>query len=262
MLNRSVLPRLLALAVLMLTFGAVAAQGDPAAPTAVRVRVAHLAPFAGSDSANVTVELGGAVVANNLAFGDRTGYQAVAGGAADYEVFVLRDGGIVHSETVTLPDGDTSLIVVGDETQVPLDLFVVNDTLEDPGAGLAGLRILHAAAVGATIDATRVDVCSQTGELFNATANGLRYLRSTSYRLLPAGDYDLKITRTVPETACAGAVIIDPPPLTLAEGDKTSLYLVGDGTNQPLTVFTFEDGLGDGGGPTDSLVNLPVIVRQ
>jgi len=42
MLNRSILPRLLALAMLVLGVGIVGAQE---APTAVRIRIAHLAPW-------------------------------------------------------------------------------------------------------------------------------------------------------------------------------------------------------------------------
>jgi len=263
MLKGKSLPRLLALVALLLTAVTVAAQSDPAAPAAARVRVAHLAPFAGSDSANISVELGGNVIASNLAFGDRTNYQNVAGGAGAYEVVVLRDGSPVHSEPVNLPDGDVSLVVVGDNVpEIPLDVYVVDDTMSDPGAGSAAARILHVAPIGTTIDATRVDICSQEGVLFSPTADALRYLRSTADRILPAGDYDLKVTRTVPGTPCAGTVVIDPPPLTLAEGDKTSLYLVGDGPNQPLTVFTFEDGLIGGEQPTESAVHLPVIVSQ
>ena len=87
MLNRSVLPRLLALIMLLLTAGVVAAQTMPTlpappgaspapnAPTAARVRIAHLAPFAGSDSATITVHIDGAAVGGALAYGDHTDYQ-------------------------------------------------------------------------------------------------------------------------------------------------------------------------------------------
>lgn len=56
--------RLLSLfALLVLLSAAVSAQ---AAPLAVRVRVAHLAPFAGSSAAKLTVTLDGAPLAANL----------------------------------------------------------------------------------------------------------------------------------------------------------------------------------------------------
>lgn len=63
MLNRSILPRLLALAMLVLGVGIVGAQE---APTAVRVRIAHLAPFPGSDNATITVEINGTAVGGAL----------------------------------------------------------------------------------------------------------------------------------------------------------------------------------------------------
>lgn len=99
---------------------------------------------------------------------------------------MLHNGGVVYSESITLTDGDASLIVIGDQTQVPLDILVVDDALADPGPGAGGIRFVHVAAIGATIDATRVDVCFQDGDPFHNTGNAFRYLRTTAYRILPA----------------------------------------------------------------------------
>lgn len=233
------------------------ARAETGAPTAVRVRVAHLAPFAGSGSATVAVRVGGATVGNTMAYGDRSDYQALAVAPGDHQIEVLRNGEVVVDTTANLLDGDTSIVVIGDETQVPLAVQVVNENLADPGVGEVGLRIIHVAAIGATIEATRVDVCNEAGQSFNGSAEGLRYGRATSYRILPAGDYDLKVSRRN-DVPCTGEVVIDPPPITLAEGTETSLFLVGDGANQPLRVFTFADGL-IGGGPVIRTLYLPML---
>ncbi|HOU39994.1 MAG TPA: DUF4397 domain-containing protein [Promineifilum sp.] len=262
MSNRSILRCLFIVAVLAVSVAA--AQAEPNAPAAVRVRVAHLAPFDGSDAASIAVHVDGAAVGGTMAYGGHSAYITLPGAAGDHLIEVLRDGAVVLAEPHALADGDTSIVVIGDDSQVPLDLLVLDENLAEPGVGRAGLRITHVAAIGATIDDTKVDICSQTGELFNATAAGLRYTRTTSYRLLPVGDYDLKITRLNAGGSCLGPVVIDPPVLTLAEGTKTTLFLVGDGTNQTLAVFTFADGLiGDDNPPaTGGTLFLPVLAAS
>lgn len=261
---RSVLRCLAMMTALLAATAAAAAQAEPAAPAAVRVRVAHLAPFAGSDSATIAVHIDSTAVGGTMAYGGHTDYVALAGGEGDHLIEVLRDGVVVLSEPHTLADGDTSVVVVGDDNVVPLDMLVLAENTDEPGAGHAGLRITHVAVLGATINETKVDVCNETGEIFNGSAAGLRYLRTTSNRLLPIGDYDLKVTRTNAAGDCAGPVAIDPPVLTLAEGTKTNLFLVGDGANQTLAVFTFADGLigDDGPPPTSGKLYLPVLAAS
>lgn len=260
MLNRSILPRLLALVALLLGVSVAGAQDAPAAPAAVRVRIAHLAPFAGSDSATIAVQIDGVAVGGTLAYGDHTAYLTPAGAAGPRNVQVLRDGAVALTASVTLADGDNSLIVTGGASDLPLGVLALDDNLADPGVGNAGLRVTHVAPIGNTIPATQVDVCTQDGVSFHNSAVGLRYNRSSAYRIIPANTYDLKITRFVNEdTPCVGTVVIDPPPITLNEGSKTTLFLVGDGTNQPRAVFTFEDGLIGDGSPTESQLNLPVV---
>jgi hypothetical protein len=259
MLDRSIWPRLLALAALLLGVGVAAAQDAPAAPAAVRVRIAHLAPFAGSDSATIAVQVGGAAVGGMLAYGDHSAYQTLAAGPGTHTIQVLRDGAVAVSEAVTFDDGDASIIVTGDENNVALSVLVLDDDLAAPGAGQVGLRVTHVAAIGATIEATQVDVCSQDGAIFHSSAAGLRYNRTSAYRLIPANTYDLKVTRYNEATPCAGSVLIDPPAVALAEGTKTTLFLVGDGPNQPLAVFTFDEGLIGDDSPTESMLYLPAI---
>lgn len=262
MLNRSSLARLIVLVTLLLAgTAAVQAQSNtPNAPTATRVRVAHLAPFPNSNNATISVQIAAAPVGGTLAYSNRTNYVTIPGGAGTYNATVLHNGGVVYSESITLTDGDASLIVIGDQTQVPLDILVVDDALADPGPGAGGIRFVHVAAIGATIDATRVDVCFQDGDPFHNTGNAFRYLRTTAYRILPAGPYDFKFPRYNETTPCSGEVLIDPPPLMIATGARRTVYLVGDGTNQETAVFTFEDGII--ASQAGSKLFLPTLMRQ
>jgi len=255
---------LFVVAVLLMTATAAVAQAEPAALAAVRVRVAHLAPFDGSDSATIAVRIDDAAVGGTMAYGAHTDYIALAGGEESRLIEVLRDGEVIISEGHTLADGDTSIVVIGDDDLVPLDLLVIGENVDDPGEGRAGLRVTHVAVLGATIEETKVDVCSQDGDIFNSSAAGLRYPRTTGNRLLPADDYDLKITRTNVAGDCAGLTVINPPPLTLAEGTKTNLFLVGDGANQTLAVFTFELGLigDDNPQPAGGTLFLPMLAAS
>lgn len=260
MLNRSSLARLIVLAALLLVASVAATQAAPDAPTAVRVRVAHLAPFPGSNNATISVQIAAAPVGGTLAYSNRTNYITIPGGAGTYNATVLHNGGVVYSEQITLTDGDASLLIIGDQTQVPLDLLLVDDSLADPGPGAGGVRFVHVAAIGATIDATRVDVCFQDGDPFHNTGNAFRYLRTTAYRILPAGPYDFKFPRYNETAPCSGEVLIDPPPLMIATGARRTVYLVGDGNNQELAVFTFENGIIPS--EAGSKLFLPALMRQ
>lgn len=261
MFIRAVLRYLLVGTTLIIFTAAASAQARPAAPVAVRVRVAHLAPFTGSDSATIAITIDGAAAGGTMAYGGHSDYIGLAGGEGERLIEVLRDGAVIISETRTLTDGDHSVVVIGNDNLVPLSLLVLDENVETPSPGRAGLRITHVAVIGATIDETRVDVCSQEGVPFSSNGASLRYPRTTGNRLLLAGDYDLKITRTNDAGDCAGTVLIDPPSITLAEGTKTNLFLVGDGVNRTLAVFTFAAGLigDDGPPPSSGKLFLPLL---
>jgi hypothetical protein len=232
---------LLALFGLALAAVAALAQGEsPAAPDAVRVRVVHLAPFApaGEDSA-VRVEVNGDPLATNLSYGEHEDYQTLAAGPGNHQIEVLFDGGVIVSKAVTLSDGDYSLAVIGDLNLIPGDVLVLHENAAPPPAGRSVLRVVHVAPIGATLDETRVDVCTQDGIPFDNSANNLRYRGFSSFKSIPAATYDLKVTRADVAAPCTGQTIIDPPPMDFPSGVITNLYLIGDDTNRPLGVFTF-----------------------
>ncbi len=217
------------------------ADAQPAGVNATTIRFAHLAPFAPSiNGTRVTVKLDGANVITNFGYGDKTAYQSVTTGT--HQIQVLQGTTPIIDANVNLAAGAFSIIIVGDNNLVPRALWVVDDNEPPPAAGTATLRVAHAAVLGSTIDATRVDVCRQDGQPMNwASALGLRYVRVTDYRRnLTPMTYDLKITRHVSDDQpCAGEIVIDLPPIMLGP-QVTTIYLVGDGTNRPLGYFLFD----------------------
>lgn len=217
------------------------ADAQPAGVNATTIRFAHLAPFAPSINATrVTVKVDGVNVATDFGYGDYTAYQSVTTGT--HQIQVVHGSTPIIDQSVPLGSGAFSIIIVGDNNLVNRALWVVDDNEPPPAAGTATLRVAHAAVLGSTIDATRVDVCRQDGQPMNwVSALGLRYLRTTDYRRnLTPMTYDLKITRHVSDDApCTGQTVIDLPPLFLGE-KVTTIYLTGDGTNRPLGYFIFD----------------------
>lgn len=265
MLKRSTIWLVFALAVALSLAARTQAQAPivPAAPTAIRVRVAHLAPFPGSSANDITIALNGVTLGASMSYGDKTDYQTVAGAPGTFTVEVTRQGAPVDllTDAVTLVDGDQSLVLIGDITQIPLDVLLADDTRDPPPAGRGDLRVAHAAAIGNSNDTTKVEVCSQDGLPFQPGADALRYNRTTTFKQLDAGEYDLKVMRFVEDPACSGQLAIDLPLVTLPSAAVTTLYLVGDGTNHPLTGFTFADGLLGEQPPEQSQVMIPALIR-
>lgn len=258
---KSVLALIVILGLTLLAIASAKGQAA-AAPLAVRLRVAHLAPFAASgEDATLSVEINGTPLPTDLDYGDHLDYQSLAAGPGDYQIQVSLDGGVIISKTVTLADGDNSLAIIGDMNNTPADVWALSDTVAPPGAGRTVLRVAHAAPIGATIDETRVDVCTQDGVPFDNSANNLRYRQASSFKSIPAATYDLKITRAVESAPCSGDIVIDPPEIELANGAITTLYLIGDGTNRPMAVFTFQEGIIGEPEPTNGTIFVPAILR-
>jgi hypothetical protein len=239
----------IALAFLAVLVGAALAQTEspsaPQAPNAVRVRLAHLASFAGSDSDNLTVTINGVPFGGALQYGDKVDYQVMAAGPGNYSVVVLRNGNPFASKTVGLVDGDHTLVIIGNLAGTQPEVFHFSDVIDPPNIGKTKLRVAHVATIGSTLAGTSVDICSQTGAIFTPTAIDLRYHEATIFVSLNPGTYNLKVPRWVDGalTPCTGPVVIDPIPMAFADGAITTLYLVGDGTNQEAQMFSFELGL-------------------
>lgn len=133
------------------------------------------------------------------------------------------------TRTVDLEARDYTAIAVGDGTNQPLDILLLEDEISPVGA-LAKVRVGHLAPF-APDPGTSVDICHQDGTPV-AGLEGVAYGDISGYLPLPADTYDLKIAAP----GCR-AILIDPMPAAFSGGDLLSIFAVGDGDNQPLGIF-------------------------
>lgn len=236
---------LVLLAGLLLTAALASAQeeGGQRADAAPRVRVAHLAPFADAvaDTA-VSITVNGDELLSDFKYADFSDYVTLDG-PGDIDVAVLLNGSPVIEETLTVSDDmDYTVAAIGDGVNQPLALWALVDDNSAPAAGQAHLRVAHAAPFAANLDDTRVDICTQAGGLVNGLA-GVPFNVDSGFFPLPAGTYDLRIAAYNATTPCSGATIIDPLPVTLAEGSISSVFAIGDAANQPPGLLALGAGL-------------------
>lgn len=241
------LPINLVLIVVVLATASIAfaqSGNEPAANAAApRVRVAHLAPFAPDvESTAVTVTVNGEVLLTDFKYTDFTEYVTLDGpGSVDVAVLVGNTP-VIQETLVVANDTDYTVSAIGQGTNQALELWTLVDDNTPPAAGNAHLRIAHAAPFGNSPAATAVDICTQDGSVVNGLAN-VPYKGESGYIPLPAGEYDLRIAAHNAATPCTGATIIDPLPVTLAEGSITTVFAVGDVTNQPPGLLAVPGGL-------------------
>jgi hypothetical protein len=213
---------------------AAAQTGPEGAPTTASLQVAHLAPFASGAGTSVTVALNGAPALTNVLYGDSTAYIELPPGAYTVDIIPTGAGSPAITANATLVAGGFyTAIAVGNGTNQPLSLVLLEDNPPPPAAGDVLLRLGHLApfASGAAVLA---DVRLQDG---TPILEGITFTDVTGFLPLPAGTYDLAIT------APGGSpVLIDPLPVTLTAGQILSAFATGDGVNQPLGAFALPTG--------------------
>jgi len=98
------------------------------------------------------------------------------------------------------------------------------------------IRVVHAAPFAADLSATEVSIRTAGGSLVNGL-QGVPYNAESGFFEIPAGTYDLKVASN------NGLVnYIDPLPAELPAGADVTVYAVGDGINQPLSIIAFPVG--------------------
>ena len=212
---------------------------DPA-----RVRVAHLAPFAGTaEDTSVSVWLDMMEVVSGFTYGETTSYLEVPPGM--YGASVIPTGTVTPAITGTLmleAGIDYTVAAVGNAVMQPLSLLVTTDDNTAPAPGMAKLRAVHAAPFAAGDVLTEVDVRTDEGDLFGGLEN-VAYGGVSDYLEVDPDTYDLMVT-----APGGNPTYLDIPPVALAAGDVATLYVVGDGANQPLDALLV---LGQARTPTD-----------
>jgi hypothetical protein len=250
---------LLVVAISALATGIAQATHPVDAPAALpRVALAHLAPFASGAGSAVTVKVDTIPVLTDIEYGDSSpGYLPVSAGSHLVQVYLGTSSTPAIRSMIDLTvDTDYTAVLVGDGTNQPLDIKLMQDDNTVPPGSYFKVRVGHLAPFSNTIPGTLVDVRLQDGTplLQNVPYGAV----TPTYVLLPAGSYDLKIT------APGGSpTLIDPLAVTLDSGSILSLFAAGDGLHQQLGVFALPSGQKGFFLPLDRFdLYLPVVLRN
>jgi hypothetical protein len=209
---------------------ALAQPGDvsPAAPAANPViNVAHFAPF-GTDvlSTSVTVRVNGTDVFTDFVYGEVVeGVDVLPAGVYTIEVLPTGSATVAISGVAELEeDKQYTLAAIGDGSNRPLALKVLEDSPAAPPAGSANLRIAHFAPFAATLEGTEVDICSDESGTALPGLTNVPFGVASTWLALPAGIYDLSIA--LAGSNCSGTAL-DVPPLALVAGKTYDVYAIG-----------------------------------
>lgn len=234
--------------VMAATFSLRAAEvfpAEPAAPDAATLTIAHFAPFATepvSTSVSIVVSsdtLTRTTVVTDFQFGERVVGAALPAGT--YTVEVIPTGTITPAATftATVEEGvDYTVAAIGGANGWPVEPYLlVNDST--PFTTTGKVRISHLAPFAASLDGTRVDICTDDGDVVPGLA-GIPYKASTGYLSLPAGLYDLGIA--VADTDCA-TVALDIPAFALRAGQVADIFAIGLVGEPGVQLQVVADGL-------------------
>jgi hypothetical protein len=125
---------------------------------------------------------------------------------------VRAQGDLVTPASGTIPPGGT-----------------IPPPVPDPTNGQ--VRVVHLAPFDNVIANTAVDICREDNTPISGFT-GLLYLSETGYLPFTFGNYNWKVM-----TPGCGALVTDIPPFTLNAGAALTLYITGDGNNQPITTL-------------------------
>lgn len=229
---------LLVVALSALAAGIAQARHAVDTPAALpRVALVHLAPFASGAESAVTIKVDTIPVIAGIEYSESSdGYLPVPAGSHLVQVYTGASSTPAISSMIDLTvDTDYTAVIVGDGTNQPLEIRLMQDDNTIPPGSSFKVRIGHLAPFASTIPGTLVDVRLQDGTLLlpNVPYGAV----SPTYVQLPAGSYDLKIT------APGGSpTLIDPLAVTLSSGSILSLFVAGDGLHQELGIFALPSG--------------------
>lgn len=201
----------------------------------------HVAPFASTISmTQVNLAVDGQVLPGALKYLESTDYIPLPA-AGSYLFEVLAGGATAISDSVVVEAGvPLTIAAIGDNANQPLEYLVLTDDLTAPESGNGKVRIAHAAPFAANIDDTKVDICTQDGNLVAGLA-GVPYGAETGFLTLPINTYDLKVTAAA-VTPCSGDTIIDIPAFELQDGAIATVFAVGGANDQMPGAYSPELG--------------------
>jgi hypothetical protein len=202
----------------------------------VYLQIVHLAPFFAD--AFVSITLNGEEILTDFDYGDSTEYIDLPDG--EYNVVVIPAGSMdpIIEDTIILDSilyGDFyTVILIGDGVIHDFDLLLLTDYIIDQEEGKSYYRFGHVAPF-AFYDDDMIDLRLQDGTILHEG-----YFFGDVHMFLPlnSGEYDFIIT-----SPGGMHTIIDPKPVTFAEGDTISIFFSGDGNNQDLGFYALPIGM-------------------
>jgi hypothetical protein len=200
--------------------------------TSANLNFVHLAPFGPDTTVSLTISSTNSLLQyEGLEIGDSIGG------------YISRPPGTTQF-SLTLP-GDTVPVLTADEqlnanvsyTEVaiggangwPLELLQLVDTTSAPPPLHGKVRVVHVAPFAPPpASNTEVDIVTESDVAVDPTLVALEYKEASPYLTLPAREYDWKVV-----LAGTSDLVVDLPPFNLYGGAIVTLFVLGDGTNQP-----------------------------
>jgi Domain of unknown function (DUF4397) len=177
--------------------------------------VVHASPDAG----NVDVYFGGAIAAQNFAYGSDTGYFAVTPGTYSLQVAPTATTNYVINTNISLAAGLTYSVFAIDSLS-SIKAAVVQDDFTTPPSDSVRVRFLHFSP-----DAPAVDVAVSGGNLLfgNRTFNDQATTTSlAAFTTIAAGTYNLEV-----RAAGTATVVLPVQSVTFEGGKVYTLYAKG-----------------------------------
>ncbi|WP_277555097.1 DUF4397 domain-containing protein [Halobaculum limi] len=196
----------------------VAVQEDgPTTQETAYLRIVHASP----DAPAVDVLVNNETVADDLAFGNSTGYLEV--GAGDYNVTVTTADGetVVYEGSLTVPPRSITTIAasgeVGENATEPFDLVTYSDDAYTPEEEEAAISVIHLSP-----DAPAVDVTVEGTDV--VLADNVSFGDATDYLTVPEGEYTVEIRAASEDNNGTVVATVD---VELDEETAYTAYAVG-----------------------------------
>ncbi len=199
----------LTFAVLFLAAAAAFAQADQA-----RVRVVH----ASTDAPAVDIYVNGGKAFEAMPFRGFTDYTPLPPGSIMVEVKLAGTDTTVMADTYDLAAGlDYTVMAIGRISNGSLRLLALGDNLNDPGPGMASIRVVHAASQAPAVDVYLSSPYAPLDSLTPALTN-VPFVGASVHIPVPAGLYQGRVTVSGTTT-----VAIDTGEVRLADNQVRTL---------------------------------------
>jgi hypothetical protein len=227
---------------------------DPPAADQAKLRVVHVAPFAGTVDAtavDIVPDAGGDALVSNLKYGQDTGFVSVPAGTYDLQVVLAGTSTVaIQLDPVTLEAGEIVTVYAtgGANSYDPGPVF-----FKASARGQAQVRLIHAAPF-APVTATASIVLDP---LFNESGTksfiGVNFGQNSFYTALTPGFYQ---ARVYAGTDITGTPVLTGS-LTIGDNDRTSVLVIGGNREIfPLALLPLNDRPASLPGANEALVRI------